>query len=910
MSVSQNFSFVRVFRVFRAIKPIRLFSRSQNLNIMVKSLFGSLPALGNVLLVSGLFIFIFSLLGVNLFKTDLQYYCTDDISKNKTECLDKGELWYKNSNNFDNFYVSLKTNFEIMLADGWGIMMGKAGLKYGARWVYWYYFVYIIVGNLFILNLLISVVIQKFKILKEKERITKRLTEPEKEWINLQKMMIKYRPRIIMKIDEEKSSAFKKKIFNIVKAKWFDNAVFILICLSLITLVIQHHNASDSYNLALDYINFFFTLLFNIEIIMKIYVCHTAFFYLSWNQFDFVIIFLCDVMVILGILEQVGKIHIQSLSALPIVLRSFRMLRILRVFSSFAKLRGLIDSLSYVIPTVLNIGVLMFMLILIYANVGMNIFGQVPYRDLINQNMNFRDFTKSVVVLFEVSTMENWNDIMYELAYHDCRDPLSEAYQSDSYCFNFNITCYDDDEVSYSTMKMEEKFSCGNNWSYIYFISFVIIGPLFIMNLCIVMVIEGFSESMRENEGLITIDYMEKFIQVWLQYDNKSKRVVKPYEFVLILKELQPPIGLNYDRYVNRPGVNRESKYKKLQAYRKMIDLLNKEDDDNKKRRFCTITKAAIEFKDYYISRDKRFHTDDTEVMILMNKLGLTPTEIKKDISFWNKLKKKVKNMATQQQDVDIEKYKDKFTEEEIEKYQQIMMEENEKREFEELGNNENKNLHNCIDTFLSKKKDYYIHFVDACIALSRFAVSKMRNVSYDKLRLNVINSYTKKLWIQKYKKDIGKYSNLYLENKKIKEGQKISVYMATRQLYQNLLLARLNAARKVILEKMRKKEEEIEKENQKKLLEEIGSVIHEDNLEIDIPSEKGGQFPSLDGDYNHFDQFKPVILRKKGSGEVGNMSYFMNKKHYFGTVKKYERKLPQSEHKSFYSSETLMNIK
>ncbi len=103
---------------------------------------------------------------------------------------------------------------------------------------------------------------------------------------------------------------------------------------------------------------------------------------------------------------------------------------------------------------------------------------------------------------------------------------------------------------------------------------------------------------------------------------------------------------------------------------------------------------------------------------------------------------------------------------------------------------------------------------------------------------------------------------------------------------------------------------EAIEKENQKKLLEEIGSVIHEDNLEIDIPSEKGGQFPSLDGDYNHFDQFKPVILRKKGSGEVGNMSYFMNKKHYFGTVKKYERKLPQSEHKSFYSSETLMNIK
>ena len=55
-----------------------------------------------------------------------------------------------------------------------------------------------------------------------------------------------------------------------------------------------------------------------------------------------------------------------------------------------------------------------------------------------------------------------------------------------------------------------------------------------------------------------------------------------------------------------------------------------------------------------------------------------------------------------------------------------------------------------CQDRFLNKQKEYYVHFGDACLALSRFAVSKMRNVSYEALRLNIINSYTKKYWVSK----------------------------------------------------------------------------------------------------------------------------------------------------------------
>ena len=112
---------------------------------------------------------------------------------------------------------------------------------------------------------------------------------------------------------------------------------------------------------------------------------------------------------------------------------------------------------------------------------------------------------------------------------------------------------------------------------------------MLIMNLCIVMVIEGFSESMGENEGLITVDYMDKFIQIWLSYDRECRHIVKPYEFVLIMKEMHPPIGINYDGCIYRSGLNKERQYKKLIAHRKLIDLLEEEEDEEKSKKFYNL---------------------------------------------------------------------------------------------------------------------------------------------------------------------------------------------------------------------------------------------------------------------------------------------------------------------------------
>ena len=299
------------------------------------------------------------------------------------------------------------------------------------------------------------------------------------------------------------------------------------------------------------------------------------------------------------------------------------------------KLRALIDTLIYLLPSVGSITLILIILLLIYGNIGMNIFGTVPYRNKINRNNNFRNFISSALLLFQATTGEGWTSIMNELAYHDCRDPSSPEYQQDVYCYKYGVQCYDEDFVNYTSLQ-NDIYSCGNNFSYVFFISFIIIGPIFIMNLCIVMVIEGFSESMYENEGVLPQDYMDKFVSVWMEYDPECKMVIRPHEFILILKELQPPIGFNYDRHILIDPLKLGKDYqqylmfKALLKERKHFVGMTRTDIDIKNRpknTLINILPHSYEFNNFYLSKNQKFHTNDVEVMKLVDKFNLVASE-------------------------------------------------------------------------------------------------------------------------------------------------------------------------------------------------------------------------------------------------------------------------------------------
>jgi hypothetical protein len=79
----------------------------------------------------------------------------------------------------------------------------------------------------------------------------------------------------------------------------------------------------------------------------------------------------------------------------------------------------LIDTLVYILPSLANIGSLLFLLLFIYAALGINLFSGVMNQDEINDSVNFRTFGVSILVLMRCATGENWNFLMTELANTD-----------------------------------------------------------------------------------------------------------------------------------------------------------------------------------------------------------------------------------------------------------------------------------------------------------------------------------------------------------------------------------------------------------------------------------------------------------------------------------------------------------
>lgn len=65
---TESLKSLKALRAFRALRPLRVISRNEGLQIVVNTLFASLPALKNVMMVTGLILLIFAIMGVNFFK--------------------------------------------------------------------------------------------------------------------------------------------------------------------------------------------------------------------------------------------------------------------------------------------------------------------------------------------------------------------------------------------------------------------------------------------------------------------------------------------------------------------------------------------------------------------------------------------------------------------------------------------------------------------------------------------------------------------------------------------------------------------------------------------------------------------------------------------------------------------------
>ncbi|XP_050782246.1 voltage-dependent N-type calcium channel subunit alpha-1B isoform X5 [Gopherus flavomarginatus] len=375
--------------------------------------------------------------------------------------------------NFDNILFAVLTVFQCITMEGWTDILYNTNDAAGNTWNWLYFIPLIIIGSFFMLNLVLGVLSGEFA--KERERVEnrraflklRRQQQIERElngyleWIFkaeevmlaeedknaeekspldvLKRATIKKSKNDLIHAEEgedhftdicsvgspfaraslksgknESSSYFRRKekmfrffIRRMVKAQSFYWIVLCVVTLNTLCVAMVHYDQPEGLTTALYFAEFVFLGLFLTEMSLKMYgLGPRNYFHSSFNCFDF--------GVIVGSIFEVIWAAVKPGTSFGIsVLRALRLLRIFKVTKYWNSLRNLVVSLLNSMKSIISLLFLLFLFIVVFALLGMQLFGgQFNFQDE-TPTTNFDTFPAAILTVFQILTGEDWNAVMY-----------------------------------------------------------------------------------------------------------------------------------------------------------------------------------------------------------------------------------------------------------------------------------------------------------------------------------------------------------------------------------------------------------------------------------------------------------------------------------------------------------------
>ncbi|XP_030005055.1 voltage-dependent N-type calcium channel subunit alpha-1B-like [Sphaeramia orbicularis] len=212
----------------------------------------------------------------------------------------------------------------------------------------------------------------------------------------------------------DSSSYFRRKekrirffIRRMVKAQSFYWIVLCLVGLNTMCVAIVHYDQPEWLTRALYTAEFVFLGLFLTEMTLKMYGLGARnYFHSSFNCFDFGVIVGSIFEVIWDMIKPGASFGIS-------VLRALRLLRIFKVTKYWNSLRNLVVSLLNSMKSIISLLFLLFLFIVVFALLGMQLFGgQFNFEDE-TPTTNFDTFPAAILTVFQILTGEDWNAVMY-----------------------------------------------------------------------------------------------------------------------------------------------------------------------------------------------------------------------------------------------------------------------------------------------------------------------------------------------------------------------------------------------------------------------------------------------------------------------------------------------------------------
>jgi voltage-gated sodium channel len=146
--------FATVARLARLMRVVRLVSIFPELRLIVGTMLRSLSSMGNVILLLGLVMYVYGVLGYHLFSR-------------------------RDPENWGNLGLSLLTLFEILTLEGW-VELQNIGME-ESSWVWLFYASYVMLAVFIVVNLFIAVVINNLETVKAETRAAENVGDPNEQ---------------------------------------------------------------------------------------------------------------------------------------------------------------------------------------------------------------------------------------------------------------------------------------------------------------------------------------------------------------------------------------------------------------------------------------------------------------------------------------------------------------------------------------------------------------------------------------------------------------------------------------------------------------------------------------------------------------------------------------------------------
>ncbi|XP_011305277.1 muscle calcium channel subunit alpha-1 isoform X6 [Fopius arisanus] len=469
---------VKALRAFRVLRPLRLVSGVPSLQVVLNSILRAMVPLLHIALLVLFVIIIYAIIGLELFSGKMHKTCrnnkTGEIMEDPHPCGDHGfqchtlgsqyvcskQYWEGPNNgitNFDNFGLAMLTVFQCITLEGWTDVLYDIEDAMGSTWQWIYFVSMVILGAFFVMNLILGVLSGEFSKEREKAknrgefqkfrekqqieddlrgyldwitqaedietehdempRMQSRKSKPEDEMESTDRLEGDEESAHQVSLWEKKRKEWKeinKRVRKVcrmaVKSQVFYWLIIILVFLNTAVLATEHFRQPDWLDWFQEYTNMFFIALFTMEMMLKMYS-------LGWQKYFLSLFNRFDCFVVIGSITEMILTNTEVMPPLGIsVLRCVRLLRVFKVTKYWRSLSNLVASLLNSIQSIASLLLLLFLFIVIFALLGMQVFGgKFNFDDLQDKTRsNFDSFWQSLLTVFQILTGEDWNAVMYE----------------------------------------------------------------------------------------------------------------------------------------------------------------------------------------------------------------------------------------------------------------------------------------------------------------------------------------------------------------------------------------------------------------------------------------------------------------------------------------------------------------